>query len=330
MKITDHALNVLTARTFKGIGEAWLNNNLTTKIPYEAIVELIAAKDASVTEQAFLEMKARLERLIENLGDSCDGVVAIGDDNYPTLRRELKKKGDIPSFLFYKGDLDLLSPDNYNVAVIGVLNPDKETEADEKQVVEQFIKKHDATIVSGLANGCDSISHRKALVLNARTVAILPSPLNNILPAQNIGLAREIVENQGLLITEYLTSPSPANFREQASRYVKRDRLQALFSDLVVLSASYSKTSLDPNNPKPDSGSRHAMEKAKEYDIKRAVIYNEDYQNNPKYDLNRQIIKEDGPQAIVINPKDIENSLPSNLKESNGRLSTPEQVGLGF
>jgi len=72
------------------------------------------------------------------------------------------------------------------------------------------------------------------------------------------------------------------------------------------------------------------MEKAKEYHIKRAVIYNEDYQNNPKYDLNRQIIKEDGPQAIVINPKDIENSLPSNLKESNGRLSTPEQVGLGF
>ena len=94
MKITDHALNVLTARTFKGIGEAWLNNNLTTKIPYEAIVELIAAKDASVSEQSFLEMKARLERLVENLGDSCDGVVAIGDDNYPILRRDLKRKGD--------------------------------------------------------------------------------------------------------------------------------------------------------------------------------------------------------------------------------------------
>jgi homoserine O-acetyltransferase len=54
-----------------------------------------------------------------------------------------------------------------------------------------------------LAFGCDSISHQQALDSNGKTVAILPSPLNNILPARNKGLAFQIVEEGGLLVTEY-------------------------------------------------------------------------------------------------------------------------------
>lgn len=328
MKISDHALNVLTARTFKGIGEAWINTNITSQLQFEVIVDLIKSKDSQVSEESFLKMKGRLSALINGLGDSCDGVVAVGDDKFPKLRRNLKKKGDLPSFLFYKGDLNLLSVDNFNVTVIGVLNPDQSTEADENKVVEYFVKNNDATIVSGLANGCDSIAHRQALALNAKTIAILPSPLNNILPAQNSGLAHQIVEEQGLLISEYLTSPS--NFRDQAGRYVRRDRLQALFSDLVVLSSSYNSDSIDPNNPKPDSGARHAMAKAKEYEISRAVIYNEIYRSNPKYDLNRAIIKEDGSRAIIIDPTNIENSLRDKLDNLSNNPTIPEQVGLGL
>lgn len=56
-----------------------------------------------------------------------------------------------------------------------------------------------------------------------------------------------------------------------------------------------------PNNLGNDCGSRHAMEKAKEYGIKRAVIYNAaKHVDNPMFDLNRQIIKEDGNKAIII------------------------------
>lgn len=73
------------------------------------------------------------------------------------------------------------------------------------------------------------------------------------------------------------------------SRFVVRDRLQALFSDAVLLAASYA-----PNNLGLDNGSRHAMGKAKDYGIKRAVIYNETkHIDNPMYDLNRQILRED-------------------------------------
>ena len=100
-------------------------------------------------------------------------------------------------------------------------------------------------------------------------------------------MANEIVEKGGLLVSEYYGEPKGRN--DMVSRFVLRDRLQAMFSDGILLSASYAANKLGN-----DSGSRHAMAKAKEYGIKRAVIYNDfKHRDNPMYDLNRQILSED-------------------------------------
>ncbi len=162
----------------------------------------------------------------------------------------------------------------------------------EQKVVIELIK-NEATIVSGLALGCDTIAHRQALNSNGRTVAILPSPLNNIMPAANKLLANEIVQNNGLLITEYYDEPKSRMVL--SSRYQERDRLQALFSDSIILCASYAK-----NDQGNDSGSRLAMGYALSYSISRAVIYDSDLNaSNPKHDLNRQLIKEQKDITII-------------------------------
>ena len=212
--------------------------------------------------------------------------------------------------------LSLLKKTNKNIAVIGLLNPDNDTEAIEQEVVAELVK-NGATIVSGLALGCDSIAHRQALLSNGTTVAILPSPLNNILPASNIELANEIVKNNGLLITEYYED---AKYKmELGGRYQERDRLQALFSDSIILSASYAK-----NVQGNDSGSRLAMGYALNYSIPRAVIYDSVADiNNPKYDLNRQLMREEkeidiinqnnlssAVRKIISNKPDIKNKQP--------------------
>ena len=192
------------------------------------------------------------------------------------------KSADKPFALFYKGDICLLSKDNLNVAVIGVLNPDDKIELTERMVTSEILK-HKATIVSGLALGCDSIAHKTALEKGEKTIAILPSTLDNILPKENIELAEQIVEEGGLLISEYYEMPKSRN--DMISRFVVRDRLQALFSNAVLLAASYA-----PNNLGNDCGSRHAMEKAKAYGIKRGVIYNDSKKKEKKkYDLKRQM-----------------------------------------
>ena len=193
---------------------------------------------------------------------------------------------DKPYALFYKGDITLLGNDNLNVAIIGLLNPDDKIELTERMVTTEILK-HNATIVSGLALGCDSVAHKTALEMRGNTIAILPCTLDSILPKENVWLAERIVDQGGLLITEYYEPPKSR--KDMVSRFVVRDRLQALFSDAVLLSASYA-----PNNIGNDCGSRHAMEKAKAYGIKRGVIYNETkHRNLAMYDLNRQILLED-------------------------------------
>lgn len=324
MKYSENALNVLTAKVFKGIGDVWINKNLSIVQPYEAIVELLRNEKKckeEVTERIFLNIRENIRENIEKLENVCDGVVAIGDENFPEYRGDVKD-ADKPNVLFYKGDLGLLSKDNLNVAVIGVLNPDQETETDERKVVHSLVQ-NDAIIVSGLALGCDTIAHDQAIKSQGVTVAILPSTLNKIIPKENRELAEEIVNTGGLLITEYYDEAKSVN--DLAGRFIKRDRLQALFSDVVVLSASYTPESKDPKSEKIDSGSRHAMGKAQDYGITRAVIYNEQYSNNPKYDLNRQILQED-KMTILIDTKNISNGIDHIINKSNSSISSQDNI----
>lgn len=280
MKYSENALNILTARTFPQKGPAWINKNLHGNETLSVLYRLLETH-----ESEFINIRDRIESTINQLGDSVDGLVAIGDPDFPPVRGVVKP-ADKPFAIFYKGDISLLSKDNLNVAVIGVLNPDDKIELTEKMVTTEILK-HNATIVSGLALGCDTIAHKTALENGGKTIAILPSTLDNIQPKENTELAERIVDNGGLIISEYYEAPKSRN--DMISRFVVRDRLQAMFSDAVLLSASYA-----PNNLGNDCGSRHAMEKAKVYGIKRGVIYNDSKHHNiAMYDLNRQILAED-------------------------------------
>jgi len=299
MTYSDNSINILTIKTYKDIGRAWIVKNLRDNEKVDAIVSLLnkdAKEDYQITVEKFERNKARIIDNIEKLEGFVDGVVAIGDTDFPPYRGKVKNS-EQPIFLFYRGDLSLLKTTSKNIAVIGLLNPDKDIEIMEQEVVAELVK-NGATIISGLALGCDTIAHRQALNSNGKTVAILPSPLNNILPVTNKELANEIVNKGGLLITEYYEDTKSK--MELGGRYQERDRLQALFSDNIVLTASYAK-----NDQGNDSGSRLAMGYALNYSIPRAVIYDPELNaNNPKYDLSRQLIREQR-DITIINQKNL-------------------------
>lgn len=303
MKYTDNSLNILTTKSYKGIGNAWIIKNLKGNESIKTIVSLLnnTIKGDPTNIEEFERLKNDFEtKLVQKFEDYCDGFVALGDSNFPQYRGNVKES-ERPVFLFYKGNIDLLSLENKNISVIGLLKPEGNIEERERKIVAQFVK-NGATIVSGLAFGCDSISHQQALDSNGNTVAILPSPLNNILPARNKGLAFKIVEEGGLLVTEYGNDFKTT--MELSSRYKERDRLQALFCDTIVLAASYAQNSasLHPNlqGQKLDSGARLAMGYAKDYNIPRAVMYDEHIDvDNPMFDLNRTLINEQKDITII-------------------------------
>lgn len=319
MKYTDNAINIITAKTFKGIGRAWIVKNLKGNESVNDIVTIINTRSKQsdlLTLEDFEFEKSQVVNQIERLEDSCDGIVAIGDKEFPEYRGTVKDS-EKPIFLFYKGDLSLLNLENDCITVIGLLNPDETIENREKKIVAETIKR-DVTIVSGLAFGCDSIAHKQALI-NGKTIAILPSPLSKIMPAKNKGLAFEIFEEGGLLITEYYDEHKSA--MDLSSRYKDRDRLQALFCDAIILAASYAQDSAQRwkiFDQKLDSGARLAMGFAKNYNIPRAVMYDQNTDSeNPMFDLNRQLISEQ-KDITVLTQKTLQEMIDK-IKSSNKR-----------
>ena len=292
MKYTENSLNILTALRCKGIGRAWIVKNYKPNISLEKLSLLL-----DINKESFIQERNTVEEQIKKL-DNCDGIVALGDEDFPKYRGEVKAS-ERPIYLFYKGDIKLLDINNLSVSVIGLLNPDYNIEEREQKLVGEIVKRG-ITIVSGLAFGCDSIAHKESLN-GGKTIAILPSPLNNILPAKHKDLANEIVEKGGLLITEYYEDFF--SNKELITRYKERDRLQALFCDMIVLIASYAQDSATRWNivdKKLDCGARLAMGYAKDYGIPRAIMYNKDIDaENPMFDLNRQLMGEQRDITIL-------------------------------
>ena len=229
-----------------------------------------------------IDMVNQLTKEIE-ANTALDGVICIFDQDFPVINPTVKAKGDRPYLLFYKGDISLLHHLNNNVAVIGHTSPSENIQKRERKIVSQLVKK-EQVIVSGLAKGCDVIAHEECMRLGGKTIAILPSPINEVLPKEHTKQAKQIVETGGLLISEYYTSSSNPRF-EMTKRYIERDRLQAMFAKVVILIASYAVK-------KGDSGARHAMNKALKYKHQTCVMY--DKKNDSLVDemeLNKQFVE---------------------------------------
>lgn len=216
-----------------------------------------------------------------SLRNSADGIISSFDSEFPPINAKVRKGSDRPYLLFYKGDLSLLGHINENVAVIGLLDPAEAVGQREKRIVDLLVKNQ-MNIVSGLAKGCDTIAHEECLKAGGRTVAVLPSPLASIYPSENRALAHRVVEGGGLLVTEYFLPPR-TKF-DARKRFVDRDRLQAMFSKAIVLTASY-------REGEGDSGSRHAFKKGEEWGLRTAALFNrESDDKDPQFGLNKDLI----------------------------------------
>ena len=103
------------------------------------------------------------------------------------------------------------------------------------------------TIVSGMAEGIDSFAHTTALETQGKTIAVLPCGFNKIFPKSNIKLYQQILENDGLVISEYE--------EDQEKTYkslLERNRIVAGLSigTLVVEGGYRSGTSVTARNTK--------------------------------------------------------------------------------
>ena len=94
------------------------------------------------------------------------------------------------------------------------------------------LAKRGVIIVSGLAYGIDSIGHRGCLTAGGTTIAVLGTPIDEIYPRSHLPLAKEIIQKNGAIISEY--APGEDCYPNTSS-FLQRNRLISGLSDVVVI-----------------------------------------------------------------------------------------------
>lgn len=145
------------------------------------------------------------------------------DSNYP---QRLRNCTDSPLLLFYKGNAELNAE-----KIIAMVGTRKATEygRDICHKIIEGLASYNATIVSGLAYGIDTWSHKAAIDNNLPTVGVLGHSLDRIYPYANRFLAEKMLENGGLLC-EYISNTKP-----DRENFPMRNRIIAGICDAVVV-----------------------------------------------------------------------------------------------
>ncbi len=145
------------------------------------------------------------------------------EKDYPI---RLKQCHDSPLMLYYKGTADLNVPKV--VAMVGTRNATEYGRDMCRKIIEGLVEQN-VLIISGLAYGIDTWSHKAALENKLETVGILGHGLDRVYPYANRSLAEKMLENGGLL-SEYMSSTLP-----DRENFPMRNRIIAGMSDAVVV-----------------------------------------------------------------------------------------------
>lgn len=153
-------------------------------------------------------------------------VIEIEDKEYPKLLKEIGKEA--PKKLYYKGDWNEEIFENC-LAVVG----SRHLTNYGRKITEQFVTEIAAagiTIVSGFMYGGDEAAHRATVRIGGKTIAVMPCGIDLIHPEEQEKLYNEILENKGLIISEFEGKFLPVNWT-----YVRRNRIVAGLSKAILI-----------------------------------------------------------------------------------------------
>ena len=137
------------------------------------------------------------------------------DSDFPERLKNIPSK---PKVLYAVGNIKLLNKKEI-VAIVGTRDADKYG----VEITKRFSKalsENNICIISGLARGIDTIAHLNSLSNKGRTIAVLASGFNHIYPKENKILVEKILQNNGLIISEY-----PPDQEIDMSKFRHRNRI---------------------------------------------------------------------------------------------------------
>lgn len=178
------------------------------------------------TAEVILDYKHKkdLDRHIEYMYKHNIQIITIKDERYP---QRLKQIYDPPIAIYLIGNENILN--DMNIAIIGCRECSEYGKNTARDLAYN-ISKHKINIVSGLAKGIDSEAHIGTLQANEKTIAVLGNGLDVIYPKENINIAKQIIEHNGTVVSEY-----PLGIKPEKKNFPERNRIVSGISKGIIV-----------------------------------------------------------------------------------------------
>lgn len=156
-------------------------------------------------------------------------IIEYCDTLYPNHLKDIRNP---PNRLYALGNIEILQ--DIGMAVVGSRTHSQYGEKMCKTFTKNLVA-YNINIISGLAKGIDAIAHKTCLEYSGKTIAVLPSGLENIYPKENIALAKKILDKGGVLVSEY-----EPKTEADSKKFLERNRIVAgLGIGTLVIEAGY-------------------------------------------------------------------------------------------
>jgi DNA processing protein len=229
------------------------------------------------------DLDSELHDFKENLDKYNVKLLTFLDPKYPKKLSYLENR--LPLVFYYQGNLELLNLSQM-ITVVGSRNIQNYA----KTIMHNILIiacQHGIGTVSGLAMGVDSLAHQIAIQNQSNTIAVIGSGLDDFsfYPVQNIALKNQIIQNNGLILSEYCLGSKATIYN-----FPQRNRILAALTEItwVVQASTRSGTLIT---------AAHARDLGKIVATSPASILDSNFSGNLK------ILKEGA--NIISDPEDI-------------------------
>jgi len=209
--------------------------------------------------------------------------------DYLSKLNELEKK-NAPKELFYEGNISLLTK-GIRVSVIGSRKVTDLGVRRARILTESLVNKG-IIVVSGLAEGVDTVAHETAINLKGSTISVLGTPLDKTYPAKNKELLNEIKINH-LALSQF-----PIGYPTSKQNFPTRNKTMALISDATIIVEASE-----------NSGTRHQGWEALR--LGRLLFLLENIANNPSLTWPKEMIKNGAQILTRSNLKEVLDNIPN-------------------
>lgn len=157
------------------------------------------------------------------------GVRVHGAGEYPEKLRDAQHPIEL---LYFQGDWELAS--TRCVAIVGTRNPTDEGKRRTARLARSFVKEG-FTVVSGLAQGVDTVAHSTTLDAGGQTIAILGTPITATFPKENRDLQLRLADEHLVISQVPIVRYSRQTFHGNRLFFPERNVTMSALTEATVI-----------------------------------------------------------------------------------------------